>query len=453
MEMVFAYALFAFSAAGSASTPTGEVEEIYTDLDLSFQREDVEPFGRSENDDFSRDPDKAVGYVTAVQGSRAWEEVKRRLGTVDSRNDAWSSSTSEEEALVADPESLSDANLAALWTSCHDGIKCAAVDRLLALRPMTLARRPGAGLADDVRRAIAAVTRVVARYTNPCDDRKAYADVTGVDDAAAVRRSMTVILRDNAALCGTLRAGEDLKDRTVWPGATYTRQRRTKTAKPTPPAGSKRPRIEFAPGAGVRAFARHVRVVAQPEAVGGSPATAAPGPHSSTGDRDESTAGGRGGSTGRDPGGPEAVPEAPINPEDGTKNAVTVVNGGCRAGGESRDDYADVDVVDAGAGDADTVREGYVEDGVLNNGTMDVYATGSGVRNKGVVDGSDAANGIVTVGTFNGGPADRTRPSDKAVGRATTTTVARTDDDDDGRQFAAVDLDNDFAMVRAGFIG
>lgn len=485
-------ALLASVLAGPASAHPGPArmpaEAIYRELEQSFRNERVAAIGRFVGGGYGGDRTTDLKYVTAVRNARVWEDVRQRSLTV---NVAGARTAA---ILDAAPESLSDADLAALWRVCHDGLKCAAVDRLLALRPMTVTGRPGAGLAEHVRRAITTVTRVLTEYTTEYHSHLTYVDATDADDLTAVRRSMTVILRDNAKLCGTLSKGESLRE-----GAAKSRRKAVSTAKPR--ARTSRPRAKSALGRSVRARAKRVAVPAaghtenpirstgsvklSPNVDDGRPnnenGAETNGPHP-TPDAPQPAASGRETSvhdhtgavnhtstcgnhtTGDDHGKPAdggscVVSDGAESLAIGRSHNVTKATGDAR--NDRKDDvlalangsadagkagnggnYADLDIAGVRTGKRGTAKKDYAEDGVHNNGNTEPYVRNWGVQNKDVVNRSDAAY----VDTVNHG--HHYRSSNKIINHETTAEMDRLE----AQQFA-LNLEKEYATILTGFTG
>lgn len=148
-------------------------------------------------------------YVTAIQRSTVWSEIKKRSVTVSGGGGV----------LDKSPETLSDAELAQLKRLCHDGLKCMAVEQLYVIKTVKRQIVGGGGDEDGttaaVRTVITKITKVITNYTTEYHkDTYEYAEVTESSDPSAVYESVTNIIEDNRELCGVNADGGDDDDGT-----------------------------------------------------------------------------------------------------------------------------------------------------------------------------------------------------------------------------------------------
>lgn len=146
-------------------------------------------------------------YVTAIQRSAVWSEIKKRSVTV-------SGSGGGGGVLDKSPETLSDAELAQLKRLCHDGLKCIAVEQLYVIKTVKRQIVVGGGDEDGttaaVRTVITKITKVITNYTTEYHkDTYEYTEVTESSDPSAVYESVTNIIEDNRELCGVNADGDD----------------------------------------------------------------------------------------------------------------------------------------------------------------------------------------------------------------------------------------------------
>lgn len=361
-------------------------------------------------------------FVIALKTSSIWSDIQKRSITVTGDSELT-------DIFNKSPEEMSDKELSMMKKICHDGLKCVAVDQLLVLETIT---KPMENGLMSVRTAIVKITKVISEFTTEYhEDQYQYEEVKESDDSSKINETITTIVNDNAELC-RIYIDSDAIDTKTDVKKTKPEVKDTKhEVKDTKP-DAEDTKTDVPQGITlVNNGVLNLGTINHYSVNNGTTNSANINTKSSDAstqtpeeefvvvlglDNDKDC------SCGKDAhktSTPSVDRERSVttknnnneqiinNSRDKNKIVKNIVNG--KDGGpgaenkKSIENKTDVNIAAAGTRNNNKVHKGYVEDGVHNNGKMNIETTNNGTFNKGDIKKNNAKNGIINVGTINNG--------------------------------------------------
>lgn len=441
--MAFTFVLFAtcliVSTVLCRSSPFQPTKVTYEDLDEQGGAEQTTQVVGVKNSQSDDDRSSNLSYVMAIRNSSIWSEVRKRSLSIETQPQL-------EEIVDKSPADLSDHDLLKLKRACNNGLKCVAVDQLMALKVVKDSTDQGSE--ESVRMAIVKITKVLTKYTTEYDEKTyRYEQVSDSDDATKVNSSVTSIVEDNRELCqipdgngGTytifqaeykqLHGYEDGES-----GENETEVTQLDKAEITPknePEATPKNEAVVTRGNENNDNAKHEAN----DNTGGQNENIM---NINTGDQNYGTVNNYSINYG-------TVNSATVNKDENSGGDLHLILGDDKdnrsddkdnrsddrdnrsdytasgsdfaeqetpsasadncGGANIGDNSTNVDVANSGSGNSADVRKGWVGEGALNNGKILTYNINKGTINKGEFNDVDAKNGIIGVGTVNNGPAN-----------------------------------------------
>lgn len=392
-----------YIGTGSAArTPTQMVyEDVKTHIEQTTTSSYAETGKNSAAPVTDGDRTTNLRFVTAIQNSSIWIEIKKRSLTVrtEPRLDQVLEFTDNRS-----PESLSDEELAKLKRACHDGLKCVAVDQILVLKRV---KQP---LNDDmvlIRTVVYKITKVLTDYTTEYDeDTYRYEVIEESDGPSKVYESMTTIIEDNRKLCQIddiypgdqvntvnvdLSVGNNSKGAHLYGGASAGGVTSSDGVSNDADNSSKTPNDDVTPyDGGSSTSPANDNTVTPNDGVTPTKTSDNDITYTVTGAADDVPAVNKG---------TVAIRSKPETNENLKTNGVGIGGGKNNIHGD-----VDADVASSGSFNEHDVQKGKVSNSVLNNGEIDSLNVNKGTINRGYINESTADRGIISVGTVNNGP-------------------------------------------------
>lgn len=401
--MLYAYVLVAltFFVRFSTSSP---MEITNEELYVQKKHEDHVVEVQRCNPAASNDRSTNLKYITAIQSLTIWSEIKKRILTMKLQPQIGKISEKP-------PDKLTDKELLKLKQVCQEGLKCVAVDQLIALRMIVEPTNDGKVL---VRKTITKIINVLTQYTTEYhQDTYKYAEIKDSDDLTKVKEMVTIIVEDNRELCqidvDVVADEKNFKDDdTTNTGASNVSTIKALSNNKTPDNGIPYKTTVVNDGPSIAVNNNTNNTDGQPDSTSNTtyvstvpdnvtyddsktiaPNTNVPSKTNDSNITDASI----------------SINKANNDDKFVDSNIIIEYTENSKEGDDnSKDNNIHADITSAGSSNKNVSRIGYAKDSIVNNGKMFTFNINNGIINKAVINMTNANNnGIISVGNVDDG--------------------------------------------------